>query len=66
MTAKLEWSSPDGYLGAGTYTLLVEARTAKRVRYHAQKVVLKLPSPRAKARGPVVRRNETCVGDLSR
>jgi hypothetical protein len=67
LTATMDWSSPaTRYSGAGTYTLLVERLSATRIRYHAEKVVLKAPSGSPSAANPLVHRNETCLGELSR
>lgn len=67
LTASLDWASrSSGYVGAGTYTLRVVARGGGKVEYHAEKAVVKTPPRRPSRAAPVVRRTETCIGDLAR
>jgi hypothetical protein len=66
VNAILDWSSPaSGYIGSGTYALIVERRATTTIRYEAEKVVVKLPRTRPSRANPVVRRTEDCRGDLS-
>jgi hypothetical protein len=67
LVARLDWASPStGYLGSGTYLLVLERLSRSRIRYEAVKVVVKQPSGAASAANPVVRRNELCIGQLAR
>jgi ribosomal protein L35AE/L33A len=66
VNAILDWSSPStGYIGSGTYTLIVERRGTTTIRYQAEKVVVKLPRAGPSRANPVVRRSEDCRGDLN-
>lgn len=67
LLAQLDWSSPaTGYIGAGTYTLMLERLSDSRIRYEAVKVVVKQPVGAPSAANPIVRRHEVCVGQLVR
>ncbi len=66
VNALMDWSSPvGGYVGSGTYTLVLERQAAKTIRYTAEKVVVKLPRSGPSRTTPVVRRSEYCRGDLT-
>jgi hypothetical protein len=66
VNAVLDWSSPaTGYIGSGTYKLIVERRATTTIRYEAEKVVVKLPRTGPSRANPVVRRTEDCRGDLN-
>ena len=66
VNAILDWSSPaTGYIGSGTYTLILERRATTTIRYEAEKVVVKLRRTGPSRANPVVRRTEDCRGDLS-
>lgn len=66
VNAILDWSSPaTGYIGSGTYALLLERRATTTIRYQAAKVVVKLPRSGPSRANPVVRRSEYCRGDLN-
>jgi hypothetical protein len=67
LVARLDWASPStGYIGSGTYVLVLELTGPARVNYEAVKVVVKQPRGPASAANPVVRRNELCIGELTR
>jgi hypothetical protein len=65
--ARLDWASPARhYIGSGTYALLLERISGTQIRYEALKVVVKHPLAGPSKAKPVVRRNELCVGQLTR
>jgi hypothetical protein len=67
LSARLDWTSPStGYFGAGTYALLLQRVGSSKLRYEALKVVLKQPHGAPSHANPIVRRDELCVGQLSR
>ena len=67
MIARLDWASPlTHYIGSGTYALMLERISRLAIRYEAIKVVVKQPFTARSQVNPVVRRNELCVGQLTR
>ena len=65
--ARLDWASPaTHYIGSGTYALLLERRSGTQIRYEALKVVVKHPRAAPSKANPLVRRNELCLGQLTR
>lgn len=66
VNAVLDWSSPaTGYIGSGTYTMVLDRVATTTIRYEAEKVVVKLPRTGPSRASPVVRRTENCRGDLN-
>jgi len=64
--AYLDWASPTThYIGSGTYALSLERLSGTAIRYEALKVVVKHPVAAPSTANPVIRRNESCRGQLT-
>jgi hypothetical protein len=68
LKAAIDWSSPStNYAGHGSYSLRLKPTGDTTVEYQSNKAVVKSPeSGRVTRDDPVVRRIETCIGELKK